>query len=103
MVVDDFHVLRSPLGPFEADSKLLIDAHAALPLASALQTFEPIARRYAQILERVSLIELIQLAPRRWPQLDRTAFSSGRRASTVKNISRALAGEGPDHICDYNE
>lgn len=102
VVVDDFHVFRSLVGPFEADSILLIDANTRLSFSIPSQSLEAVAWRYPQILEGMRLIELIQLASRYRPQLDGTAFLPGRGAGAVENISSALTSEGPNHGNDRN-
>jgi len=50
MVVDDFDIARSSVLPDETDTPLIIDPYAVLPLAPALEGFEPIAGRHTHIL-----------------------------------------------------
>jgi hypothetical protein len=45
VVVDDFHVRRTVVGPTEADPELVVDPDAVLAFPITSQRFQPIARR----------------------------------------------------------
>ena len=53
VVVNDLHLLWSGGGPHEADPPLVVDPDAVLPDPTALERLEPIARRDAEVLERL--------------------------------------------------
>src|SRR3990172_5602435 len=62
VIVHDLHLLRPGVGPDEAQPPLVVDADAVLPGAIALQRFEPICRRCAQIPQLRGVIEHLELA-----------------------------------------
>src|SRR6266404_4080213 len=64
MVVHDLHVQRFAVFPQKADAPLLVDADAVLALAIALERFELISRRHAQIAEIRGRIKILQLLSR---------------------------------------
>jgi hypothetical protein len=62
VVIDDFHVERVSILPLEAQTPLLVDPNAVLPLAIPLHCFEQIRRRnqeVAQVCRTVQLFELL--------------------------------------------
>ena len=63
MIVHDFYIDRSwrAIRPLETDPPLIIDPHAVLAFAVALQRFEPIARKRREIPDRRGGFQLIQL------------------------------------------
>lgn len=61
MVVHDFHVMRIPAAPSEADSPPVIDADAMLPLSVASQGLETITWRNPQELQICRSVELNKL------------------------------------------
>ena len=67
MVVHDFHFgrTRTSLGPFEADSPLVVDADTPLPFSLAHKCLETVAgsRQVAQTSGRVKLVELARSGP----------------------------------------
>lgn len=62
MVINDLHILSAMPRPTEADSPLIIDPNAVLPLTVAPQSLQAIARRNAQVIEASGDLELPQLA-----------------------------------------
>ena len=62
MVINDLHILSVMAGPSEADSPLIIDPDAVLPLPVAPQSLQSIAGRNAQVIEAGGDFELTQLA-----------------------------------------
>src|SRR5664279_2474654 len=52
VVAGDFDIGRSFRFPVEADSILVVDPNAELPLAAAAQRFEPIAAKRPKVVER---------------------------------------------------
>ena len=49
MMIDDFDVPGFAVPPYKTDPPLIVDANAALGLTVAVQRFEPVAGRSAQI------------------------------------------------------
>jgi hypothetical protein len=62
MVVDDFDIVRTALFPLEADPPLIIDPDAPLSDAVVPQLFQPVARRYPQIVHPLGGVEQTQPA-----------------------------------------
>lgn len=65
VVVDYLDVFGASLGPGEADPPLVIDPDAVLASAVALQRFQPVARRHAEIVESHSSIQNRQFSQSR--------------------------------------
>jgi hypothetical protein len=49
MVVHDLDVFRTLHSPAKTDAELIVDAHAVLSAAIAMQGFEPVSGRRSQI------------------------------------------------------
>jgi len=62
MVVNDLDVFRPCGGPPEANSPLVVDADAVLPGTVTRQSFQAVARRRLEELQRFRSIQLRQLA-----------------------------------------
>ncbi len=62
MVVDDLNVVRVAAAPSETDPPLVVDSDAVLPAPVALERLQPVARRYAQVVQALGGVELNQLA-----------------------------------------
>jgi hypothetical protein len=78
MIVHNFNIMRSICLPFEADSKLVDDSNAMLPLPVILQGFQSVARRNPKIIQFGSSFDHVQLAESncadRLPALIRPSF-----------------------------
>ena len=61
MVVDYFEPIGAVARPHKTDTPLIVDADAVLPFSIILQCFEPVGRRYPQIIERLRLVQHEQL------------------------------------------
>ena len=61
MVVDDLDVPSLIIAPDKTDALLVVDTNAELTLPVAAQRFQPIARRYSQIVEQRGRINRQQL------------------------------------------
>jgi hypothetical protein len=57
VVVDDFHVPGVSVNPAEANPPLIIDTDAVLAAAVALERFERVAGRRAELLDRLHGIQ----------------------------------------------
>ena len=68
MVIDDLDAQRLALAPHEAKPPLVADADAVLPRPVALQGFQAVARRYAQIVKPLRRVQRLKLGP--CPPLD---------------------------------
>jgi hypothetical protein len=62
MIIDDFDELGAAIAPFEANPPLVVDANAVLTATNALQCFQPIARRSAQIAQLRGGVDHVKLA-----------------------------------------
>lgn len=51
VVVNDLHLLRSGVGPHEADPPLVVDPDAVLTRSIAFEGLEPVPRWDAEVLE----------------------------------------------------
>src|SRR5690625_6710676 len=74
VIVNDLHLLRSGVRPYEADPPLVVDPDAALTGTVAFQCFEPGARRDTEVVEHLRRSHLTKLAQRdpMDPRIDRT-------------------------------
>src|SRR5205823_12633221 len=65
VVVDDFHFVRIIVLPSEANPPLIVDADRMLSLAFALQRFQSVAGRQAQIVEPFGVVQQTEPSQRR--------------------------------------
>ena len=61
MVIDNLNSLRMAISPEKADTPLIIDANAILPLAITLQRLKPIRGRQPKIFQSDSRINRVEL------------------------------------------
>src|SRR5205823_2318311 len=64
VVVDDFDILWSSGGPYEADPPLVVNANAVLARPVGLERFQPVAGWHPQIIQVPRSIKQTQLAKR---------------------------------------
>ena len=64
MIIHDLDILGAGGRPAKAQAKLVVDADAVLAGTAALQGFQTVARRYAQVVQPFRDLQLPQLAPR---------------------------------------
>src|SRR6266852_4784698 len=57
VVVDDFDIGRTLLGPCETDAPLVVDADRMLSAPVSRERFEPVRRRRAQVIEIARLMQ----------------------------------------------
>jgi hypothetical protein len=69
MVVNDFNVGRTDVGPSEADPKLIVDSNAVLPFSVRLQGLKSVAWRDPQVVQDMGLIQLVQSTPSPSPKV----------------------------------
>jgi hypothetical protein len=89
VVIHDLDIPGRALTPFETNPPLVVDSDAVLPEPIAVQGFETIARRRAQIFELFRRIDGEKLCSR--PALNLVGQSLDNMAG--KERSRALAGK----------
>jgi hypothetical protein len=97
MIIHDLDACRSALGPFKTNAVLVIDADAVLAGSFSFKRFEPVTRRYAQIVERCRRIDLIELAKGGFPKMFWQEPSRRCRVDAVKDILGGFIGERLDH------
>jgi hypothetical protein len=78
VVIDDFHIYRTLIGPSETDSVLIIYADAVLPLAISSQRLQPVPWWRAQEVEGVRGIQQRELTYR---DMHKRSFSAGLRVT----------------------
>src|SRR6516162_11326663 len=64
VVIDDFDIGRTLLGPNEADAPLVIDADRVLTPAISRPRFQPVRRGSAQVVELAGAMEHVELSQR---------------------------------------
>jgi hypothetical protein len=92
VIVHDFHVVSVTLSPHEAETPLLVDPNAVLPLSAAMQCFQAIAGRSCQIAQFGGAVQLPEFSP--CDALD--SLKAAARLPTLKSPSFS-ATERLDH------
>src|SRR5690625_3266913 len=93
VVVNDLHLLRSGVGPHEADPPLVVDPDAVLSGPITLERLETVAGRDSEVFERLCGPHLTQLAQRDAMDLR----IDGPHALTTPQPFGRLVAERPDH------
>jgi hypothetical protein len=68
MIINNFNIRWTVLGPLEADAILRIDPYTVLPSPFSRECLQAISRWYSQIIQETSGVQLIQLADSHGPQ-----------------------------------
>ncbi len=93
MIINDFHIFRVSVHPFETDPPPLIDPNAMLPLSVSRECFQPIGRRHSQVLNCRASVQ--------HPQLAIGCLLNVRRQTlgkfTSENLFRFFAGKTFNH------
>jgi hypothetical protein len=63
VIIYYLNFIRVTVKPFETYTPLVIDAYAVLTVTVSAQGFQPVPRRYKQILQRPCPVQIIQFAP----------------------------------------
>jgi len=97
VIVDDPDVESIAVLPSKTDAPAIVDPNAVLPGTVALEEFQSVARRRAQILQGNGCIEVTKLSQRN--ALDVARQSPGPLA--FKQSLRMGIGEALDHKSQY--
>ena len=94
MVIDYLDVDRTwrPVRPFEADSPLVVDPNAVLPLPIALQDLKPVSWQDRKVPYRGRCFELIQFHLRLAREARERLY-----LATFGKLACALVSEAHDH------
>ena len=90
MVVNYLHILGALRTPDKANSPLIVDADAVLPLSISFQSFQLIAWRRAQVIKNRGPIKLLQLSKRRALNIDPATHTSALEESLCVLALEAL-------------
>ena len=85
----------------EAESILIVDPDAVLPLPIATEPLEAVSRRNRKLADIANAINPRELPPRRGPQLGRAGGSSGSCRGAIEDVFRATIREGSYHSSYY--
>lgn len=86
MIVDDLYFVNVALFPYKTNPPPIINPNARLPRAISFESLEPIPRRHAQILQRLSAVEHPELSESRPQEIRRKRTDS---LSLEKRLSLA--------------
>ena len=92
MVVNDFDIFRTNLGPAEANPELLVNSNAVLALAITMQWLQHIAGRYFKIIQFACHLKLPN-----FPQSHSLKIDEAPDAATVCQVLGILTLERYDH------
>ena len=98
MVIHDFDVMRIGVSPPEADTPLVVDSNAVLTFPVSCQSFQSIAGRNSQIIDRLSSIQHRQLSERRLLYV----LAKPPGSFSFEDPPSFSVPEAPDHIGKYN-
>ena len=102
MVIRDFDVVRIPGLPMKADSILIVDPDAVLPLPITAEPLKAVSERNRKLANIANAVNLRELPPRRGPQLGWACGSSGSRRGAIEDVLRATIREGSYHGSYYD-
>ncbi|KPQ28303.1 MAG: hypothetical protein HLUCCX14_10915 [Marinobacter excellens HL-55] len=92
MVIDNFDIFRTSLGPAEANPELPVDSNAVLTLAITMQRLQHIAGRYFKIIKLTCSLELPDL-----PQGNALEIDKASDAASACQLLGILTLERYDH------
>ena len=96
MVVDDFDLIGTGVGPPEANPILVVDPNTERSGAVTGQCFQSIAGRNAQLFQRGHRVELIEFAGGDLPYRPRAGLTGRLAVPAVENVLGAGISEGDD-------
>jgi hypothetical protein len=94
MIIGNLYIIRIGSGPYEADSKPIIDPDQVLSFTVALQFLKPVIRRTSQIVERLGCVDHDQLATCGSYEVRRKSLA---RPASLKIRLGVRILEAPDH------
>ena len=94
MIVGKFHRFRAIRGPDEANTKLIVHPDRILPCPVVFQSFQPVARRRSQIVQRFGRVQIAQLSTGNLDKISRKSFPR----FAVESCFRCGVSEGPYHL-----
>ena len=92
MVINNFNVLRTSLGPAEANPELPVDSNAVLTLAVTMQWLQHITGRYLKIIQLACCLELPN-----FPQSNSLKIDKASDAASACQLLGILTLERYDH------
>jgi len=92
MVINNFDIFRTSLGPTEANPELPVDSNAVLTLAITMQRLQHIAGRYFKIIQLTCSLELPNL-----PQGNALEIDKASNAATACQLLGILTLKRYDH------
>lgn len=92
MVINNFDIFRTSLGPAEANPELPVDSNAVLTLAVTMQRLQHIAERYFKIIKLTCSLELPDL-----PQGNALEIDKASDAASACQLLGILTLERYDH------
>ena len=93
MVIHHLYIGDAGVAPSKANPPLIVDANAVLAFHLALQRFQPVGGRNAQVVEPSCVIDHAKLSP--CDRLDRNRQAA--RHFAIPNTFCLLVGEAQDH------
>jgi hypothetical protein len=93
MIISDLNILRSSICPLEDNPPLIVDADRMPSSQIALKGLKPIARRYGQVTQGLSAVELYEFAAGNLEKIGREAL---RGAALDQDRLGKLAPEAAD-------
>lgn len=93
MIIDNFDLMRPVCLPAEADAPLIVDADGVLAFAVALEGFQPVAGRHAELDQFRDGVDLGELPQGRALDVRR----EGADFLQLEQAGGVVAGKGTDH------
>src|SRR5262245_19003431 len=97
VVIDDFDIGRTLLGPHETDAPLIVDADRMLAGAVSRERLEPVRRRCTQVVEVAGVVEHVELSQR----LSLDAAEPLHERAHPKSLGSAIAKRSDHAGCIY--
>ena len=98
MIVGKFHCFRTIRGPGEANTKLIVHPDRILACPVAFQSFQPVAWRRSQIVQRFCRVQIAQLSTGNLYKISRKSLPR----FAVESCFRRGVFEGPYHLEDVS-
>jgi hypothetical protein len=92
MVINNFDIFRTGLGPAKANPELFVDSNAVLTLAVTVQRLQHVARRHLKIIQLICSMELAD-----FPQGNALKTDKASHATPACKLLCVLTLERYDH------